>query len=266
MAVLGRAARQEGPPRAGQSLEAAYTQRYNAWIAARRRGAALSALWWGPAFAAIAIVAGVSTRYPFFGVLYFVLATAAVLDVFFRRPDSLVGIKARAEAESDTGKALRAVQHRGQAAVLHDRILTGVADPFEVEHLVISPRGAFLIETKRWGDAKMLGTKFYVGHDNQEPVFKKLAEHARVLGEVLTAAAAHDEEVGIVTVQPVIAVHTEELPGTPRNMLGVTVVIPPQLAPMLRSPDARWSATAVRSLAEAAELRLVSKQAAGVQI
>lgn len=266
MAVLGRAARQAGPPRAGQSLEAAYTQRYNAWIAARRRTAALSALWLGPAFAAIAIIAGVSTRFPFFGVLYFVLATAAVVDVLFRKPDSLTGIKARAAAESDTGKALRAVQTRGQAAVLHDRMLTGTADPFEVEHLVISPRGAFLIETKRWGGAKMLGTSFYVGHDDQEPVFKKLVERARVLGEVLTAATAHDEEVGVVTVQPVIAVHTESLPGTPRNMLGVTVVIPPQLAPMLRSPDPRWSASAVRNLAAAAELLLVSKQAAGAEI
>jgi len=266
MAVLGRAARQDGPPRAGQSLQAAYDQRYSAWITARRRAAALSALWWGPAIAAIAIVAGVSTRYAFFGVLYFILATAAVMDVLFRKPDSLTRIKARAAAESDTGKALHAIEIRGQAAVLHDRMLTGTADPFEVEHLVISPRGVFLIETKRWSGVKMLGTSFYVGHEDQEPVFKKLVERARVLGDVLTAAAANDEEVGIVTVQPVIAIHTDELPGTPRNMLGVTVVIPPQLAPMLRSPDPRFSASAVHSLSTAAELLLVSKQASGIRI
>jgi Nuclease-related domain len=266
MAVLGRAARQDGSPRAGQSLQAVYTQRYNAWIAARRRAAALSALWWGPAIVAVAIIAGVSTRYPFFGILYFVLATAAVLDVLFRKPDSLTGIKSRADAESDTGKALRAIQTRGQAVVMHDRILTGTAEPVEVEHLVISPRGAFLIETKRWDKAKILGARFYDGHVDQEPAFKKLVERARLLGDMLTAATANDEEVGIVTVQPVLAVHTEELPGTPRNMLGVTVVIPPQLAPMLRSPDARWSASAVRSLAAAAELRLAGRQTAGTAI
>lgn len=264
MAVLGRVARQEGPPRAGQSLEAAYTQRYSEWITARRRAAGLSALWWGPAAAAVAIMVGVSTRFPFFGVLYFVLATAAALDVLFRRPDSLIEIQARAAAESDTGKSLRAIEIRGQAAVLHDRVLTSAGEPFEVEHLVISPRGAFLIETKRWGGVKILGTKFYVGHDEQSALFKNLVDRARVLGEALTAAAAQDEQVGIVTVQPVLAVHTDELPGTPRNMLGVTVVIPPQLAPMLRSPDPRWSASAVKSLHAAAELLLVSKQAAGI--
>ena len=266
MAVLGRAARQEGPPRAGQSLEAAYTQRYSAWITARRRAAGLSALWWGPAIAAVAIVAGVSTRYAFFGVLYFILATAAVLDVLFRKPDSLTKIKARAAAESDTGKALRAIEIRGQATVLHDRMLTGTGNPFEVQHLVLSPRGAFLIETKNWAGVKMLGAKFYVGHEDQEAVFKTLVERARVLGEMLTAAAARDEEVGIVTVQPVLTVHTDELPGTPRNMLGVTVVIPPQLAPTLRSSDPRWSPSAVHSLSTAAELLLVSKLAAGTEI
>lgn len=264
MAVLGRAVRQEGPPRAGQSLEAAYTQRYSAWIAARRRAAGLSALWWGPAIAALAIVAGVSTRYPFFGVLYFVLATAAALDVLFRRPDSLIAIQARAAAESDTGKSLRAIEIRGQAAVLHDRVLTSAGEPFEVEHLVISPRGAFLIETKRWGGVKILGTTFYVGHDDQAEVFKQLVDRARILGEALTAAAGQHEEVGIVTVQPILTVHTDELPGTPRNMLGVTVVIPSQLAPTLRSPDPRYSSSAVKALREAAELLLVSKQSAGL--
>jgi hypothetical protein len=266
MAVLGRAARQEGPPRAGQSLQAAYTQRYNAWLTARRRTASLSALWWGPAIAAIAIVAGVSTQYPFFGVLYFVLATAAVLDVLFRKPDSLTKIKARASAESDTGKALRAIQIRGQATVLHDRMFTGTADRFEVEHLVLSPRGAFLIETKRWSGVKMLGAMFYVGHEDQSPLFKNLVERAQVLGEVLTRAAARDEEVGIVTVLPVLVVHTDELPGTPRNMLGVTVVLPPHLAPMLRSSDPRWSPSAVQSLSAAADLLLVGKQSAGAEI
>lgn len=263
MAVLGRAPRQEGPPRAGQSLHAAYTQQYSAWLATRRRAASLSALWWGPLIAAVAIIAGVTTRFPFFGILYFVLATAAVVDVLFRRPDKLVKIRARAAAESDTGKALRAIQIRGQATVLHDRVLTGTADPFEVEHLVLSPRGAFLIDTEQWGGVKFLGNKLYVGHDDQEPLFEKLVKRARVLGEVLTAAAAQDEEVGVVTVQPVIAVHADELKGTPRNMRGVTIVIPPQLGPMLRSPDVRWSPSAVQNLAAAAELLLVSKQSVG---
>ncbi|MBS2963268.1 NERD domain-containing protein [Actinocrinis puniceicyclus] len=264
MATIGRAARREGPPRAGQSLQIAYSQRYSAWISNRRRSAALSALWWGPAIVGVSIVAGYSTHFPFFGALYFVLAFAVVLDVLFRKPDALVRVRARAAAESETGKALRAVEIRGRAIVLHDRMLTRVTEPFEVEHLVLSPRGAFLIDSKQWQnrDVRMFGTKIYVDHEDRAPMFKRLVEQARALGEALTEAAAHDEEVGIVTVQPVLAVHMENLPGTPRNMLGVTVVTPPQLAPMLRSPDVRWSAPAVRSLADAADRLLLSKDPA----
>jgi hypothetical protein len=61
----------------------------------------------------------------------------------------------------------------------------------------------------------------------------------------------------------VIAVRAEELQGTPRTMRGVTIVTLPQLAPMMRSPDIRWSPSAVDSLSAAAELLLVSKQATG---
>ena len=266
MALPGRAPRQDGPPRAGQSLQAAYTQRYGAWISARRRTAGLSALWWGPAIVAVSILAGVTTRYPLFGLLYFVLATAAVVDVLFRRPDSLVRVKERAAAESETGKALRGVEIRGKATVLHDRMLTGTGNPFEVEHLVLSPRGAFLIDTKQWHgrSVRMFGPDMYVDHADQAPMFKQLVEHARILGEALSDAAGHDEEVGIVTVLPVVAVHTDELPGTPRNMSGVTVVIPDQLPSLLRSPDLRWSPAAVDSLATAANSLLVSKQSTRV--
>jgi hypothetical protein len=266
MALLGRAPRQEGPPRAGQSLEVAYTQRYGAWISARRRTAGLSALWWGPAVVAVSIVAGVTTHLPFFGLIYFVLATAAVIDVLFRRPDSLIRVKDRAEAESETGKALRAVEIRGKATVLHDRIFTRTGNPFEVEHLVFSPRGAFLIDTKQWHgrSVRMFGADMYVDHADQAPMFKQLVENARLLGEALSAVAEYDEEVGIVTVQPVLAVHADSLLGTPRNMQGVTVVVPAQLAMILRSPDIRWSASAVGSLVEAAHRILVNKDPSGV--
>jgi len=265
MALLGRAPRQDGPPRAGQSLQAAYSQRYGAWISARRRAAGLSALWWGPAIVAVSIVAGVSTHFPFFGLVYFVLAVAAVVDVLFRRPDALVRVQARAHAESETGKLLRSVQIRGKATVLHDRMMTRTDSPFEVEHLVICPRGAFLIDSKQWHGrgVRIFGKDMYVDHVDQGPMLVQMVANARRLGEALTAVAGHDEEVGIVTVQPVLAVHADALTGTPRNMQGVTVVIPEQLAPMLRAPDARWSSSAVDSLVKAADELLVNKDAAG---
>ncbi|MGH6655666.1 MAG: nuclease-related domain-containing protein [Actinocrinis sp.] len=266
MAVIGRAARPDGPPRAGQSLQSAYAQRHRAWIGARRRSAALSALWWGPAVVILAIIAGVSTHYPFFGLIYFVLLTWAVLDVLFRRPDSLIQMQARAGAESATGKVLRSVEIRGRATVLHDRVLTRTATPFEVEHLVLSPRGAFLIDTKEWHGrgVRMFGPVMYLDHVDQGPMFEGLVERARLLGEALTAAAAHDEEVGVVTVLPIVAVHTDELPGTPRNMRGVTIVVPEQLPALVRSPDLRWSPAAVQSLVSAADSLLMSKESTGV--
>jgi hypothetical protein len=261
MALPGRAPRRDGPPRAGQSLQAAYSQRYGAWMAARRRSAALSALWWGPAIVAVSLVAGVSTHFPVFGLIYFVLATAAVVDVFFRRPDALVRVKSRAHAESETGRQLHGVEIRGRATVLHDRMLTRTDRPFEVEHLVISPRGAFLIDSKQWHgrSIRMFGRDLYLDHVDQGPMFDGLVANARALGEALTAAAGHDEEVGIVTVQPVLAVHADSLPGLPRNMQGVTLVNPQQLAPMLRSPDVRWSGSAVDSLVKAADELLITK-------
>ncbi len=262
MAVIGRAARPPGPPRAGQSLEAEYAQRYRAWLSGRRRSAALSALWWGPAIVFVAILAGVSTRFAVFGLIYFVLLTWAVLDVLFRRPDSLVHLQARAGAESATGKMLRSVQIRGRATVLHDRVLTRTARPFEVEHLVLSPRGVFLIDTKEWHGrtVRMFGPVMYVDHVDQAPLFESLAERARALGEALTAATGHDEEVGVVSVLPVVAVHADDLPGTPRNMIGVMIVVPEQLPALIRSPDLRWSPSAVESLSNAADSLLVSRE------
>jgi len=246
---------------AERSLHTAYIHRYGAWISHRRRTAALSALWWTPAIVAAGVILGATTHFAAFGLVFLLLAMWAALDVLFHRPDRLVRVRERAAAESGTGKVLRAVEIRGGARVLHDRLLTAVADPFEVEHLVISPRGVFLIDSKQWhGQAvRLVGADMYVNHATQEPMFKGLVEHARVLGGALTTAAARNEEVGVVSVTPVLAVHADDLHGTPRNMQGVVVVTPPQLPGTLRSPDVRWSPQAVASLIEAADLLLIRK-------
>jgi Nuclease-related domain len=259
--AVSRLPRQGAAPRAGQSLHAAYAMRNDAWISQRRRVVALSAVWWVPAIVALGAVVGAGTRIPMFGVIFIVLAIWAVLDVAFRKPDRLVRVRERAAAESGTGKFLRAIEIRGGAKVLHDRLLTAVADPFEAEHVVISPRGVFLIDSKQWrGQAvRVVGAMMYVDHADQSPMFKQLVEHARVLGESLTTAAARDEEVGVVSVTPVLAVHADDLHGTPRNMQGVIVVTPPQLAETLRAADVRWSPRAVASLSEAADLLLIRK-------
>ena len=262
--AVSRVPRQNAAPRAGQSLHAVYNQRHDAWIAQRRRSAALSALWWVPALVAAGVVVGAITHFAAFGVLFAVLSVWAVLDVLFRKPDRLVRVRERAAAESGTGKFLHAIEIRGGASVLHDRLLTSVADPFEVEHIVISPRGVFMIDSKQWhGHAvRLVGGDLYVNHASQAPMFKALVEHARVLGDALTTAASRNEEVGVVAVTPVLAVHADDLHGTPRSMQGVIVVTPPQLPGTLRSPDVRWSPQAVASLIEAADLLLIRKDPA----
>jgi hypothetical protein len=249
-------------PRAGESLHATYEQRHADWIRRRRRGVWLSAVWWGPLLVAMAIGSGVLLKFPAFGVLFLVLSAAAVIDVAFCKPDALVLVKSRASAESATGRLLRYVEIRGGATVLHDRMVFGTAEPFEIEHLVVSPRGVFLIDSKQWTDrgVRLLGRDLYLDNDNQSPGFKKLAEQARTLGELLTGAAGTDEEVGVVTVVPVVAVHGDEIRSTPLNIHNVILLMPEQLPVVLRRPDLRWSPSAVGSIAAAAELLLIRKE------
>jgi hypothetical protein len=248
-------------PRAGESLHATYEQRHADWIRRRRRGIWLSAVWWGPALVAAAIGVGSVLRFPAFGVIFLVLSAAAVIDVAFSRPDSLVLVKTRATAETATGRLLRHVEIRGGASVLHDRMLTGAADPFAVEHLVVSPRGIFLVDTKQWAghSVRLLGRDLFLDNVDQGAVFKQLAEHARVLGETLTAAAGADEEVGVVTVTPLLALHGTEIRATPLTIHNVVLLTPEQLPGILRRPDLRWSPSAVNSLTAAAELLLIRK-------
>lgn len=252
-------------PLAGESLHAAFELRRRQWRAERRRGFWLSAVWWGPGIVLVGVAAGASTRFPAFGILVVVLGFAAAANVGLNRPSSLIAIQQRATAESDTGKVLRAVEIRGGAKVLHDRMLVGGADSFEVEHLVVSPRGVFLVDTKQWEgrSVRMFGTEMFVNHRDQSGMFKEFVERAKMLGEALTAAAADDSQVSVVTVTPLLAVHHEHLPGTPRVMYGVVVLLPAQLPVVLRGSPLRWQNSAVQSLINAAEQILVRRSPLG---
>ena len=252
-------------PSAGDSLRATFDVRRRQWRAERRRIFWLSAVWWGPGIVLLGVFAGASTRFPAFGILVSVLGFAAAANVGLNRPRSLVAIQQRASAESGTGRALHAVEIRGGAKVLHDRMLVGRGESFEVEHLVVSPRGVFLVDTKQWEgkSVRMFGTTMFVNHHDQADMFKEFTERARILGEALTEAAAANEEVGVVTVTPLLAVHHANLPGTPRQMLGVIIVLPAQLPIVLRGSFPRWQGAAVQSLIEAAERMLVRKSPPG---
>jgi hypothetical protein len=218
----------------------------------------LSALWWAPAAVVLGLLAGVGTHFALFGLLVTVLALAAVMDVAFQQPDSLDRIKARAAAESSTARTLSLLTVRGGGHTIHDRLFGATAEPFEVEHLVVTPRGVFLVDSKQWHgfDVRLLGTELYVNHVHQAPALKEMVAHAQALGEALTAAAGADEEVGVVSVSCVLAVHADGLTGTPRVMGGVIVVRPEQLLSVLRAPDLRWSPSATRHVVEAAEYLL----------
>jgi hypothetical protein len=219
----------------------------------------LSALWWGPAAVLLGLLGGLGTRYALFGLLVFVLAVAAVIDVGFRRPSSLDRIRDRAAAEAGTAKVLRLYQVRGGGRTLHDRVFAGPdAEPFDIEHLVIGSHGVYLIDSKQWHgfDVRLLGASLFVNHVDQTEAFVQLKAHAGAIGEALGRIAGADEEVGVVSVTPVLAVHADNLTGTPRVIGDVIVMRPEQLAEVLRTADLRWSRTAAEHIAEAAEYLL----------
>lgn len=256
--MAGRGAGESGPRQAGASLRTAYEDGRRQWAERRRRAVFLSALWWAPAAVVLGLLAGVGTHFALFGLLVTVLALAGVIDVAFQRPQSLDRIKARADAESSTARTLGLLKVRGGGHTLNDRFFGAVGEPFAVEHLVVTPRGVFLLDSKQWHgfDVRLLGTQLYVNHAHQGPALKEMVAHAAALGEALSAAAAADEEVGVVTVSCVLAVHADGLTGTPRVMGGVIVVRPEQLLSVLRAPDLRWSPTATGHLVDAAEYLL----------
>ena len=248
-------------PTAGESLHETFQLRRREWRAARRRAFFLSAVWWGPGIVLAGVLAGASTRFPAFGVLVVVLGFAAAANVGLNRPRSLLAIRERATAESATGRMLHAVEIRGGAKVLHDRMLNGPGGSFEVEHVVLSPRGVFLVDTKQWEgkSVRMFGPTMFVNLHDQADMFKEFIERARKLGEALTEAASDEEEVGVVSVTPVLAVHHEHLPGTPRIMSGVIVLLPTQLPVVLRGSHMRWQPSGVAALTAVAERILVRK-------
>lgn len=256
---------QVADPVAGESLHETFQIRRREWRAERRRAFWLSAVWWGPGIVLAGVLAGASTRFPAFGVLVVLLGFAAAANVGLNRPRSLVAIQHRADAESSTGRVLRAVEIRGGAKVLHDRILTGSTESFEVEHVVISPRGVFLVDTKQWEgkSVRMFGATMFVDLHDQLDMFKEFEKRARLLGEALTEAAALDDEVGVVSVTPLLAVHHEHLPGTPRVIGRVLILLPPQLPVVLRASHLRWQASGVLALVAAAERILVRRSAPG---
>ena len=196
--VPGRGAGEGGARSAGSTLRSTYEDGRRQWAARRRRAVFLSALWWAPAAVAFGLLAGICTHFAFFGVLVTVLALAAVMDVAFQRPQSLDRIKARAAAESSTARTLEMLKVRGGGHTINDRYFGATAEPFDVEHLVVTPRGVFLVDSKEWRgfDVRLLGTELYVNHVHQGTALKDMVAHAQAIGEALSVAAAADEEVG----------------------------------------------------------------------
>ena len=254
-----RGAGRAQPHQAGASLRVEYEDGRRQWAARRHRAVWLSALWWGPGAVLLGLLAGIGTRYALFGLLVTVLAIAAVIDVGFRHPQSLDRIKARADAESGTAKELRLVQLRGGARTLHDRFfVAGGGEAFEVEHLVVTPRGVFLIDSKEWHgfDVRLLGVELFVNHVNQDEALNRMRANAAEIGKALAEAAGGHEEVAVVDVTSVLSVHADGITGTPRVMSGVIVVRPEQLPELLRSAPPLWSPAATEHVAAAAEALL----------
>lgn len=250
-------------PRAGQSLHDEYTRRHREWLFRRSRAATLSAAWWVPLLAVVALAVGEVTHFGMFGVLVFGLGLAGTLDVLFRRPGSLLRVQARAAAEEGTGRHLEQVGVRSGQVALHDRMYVGDAGggPFEVEHLVFSSTGVFLIDSKQWSGSKvqLFGAALYVNQKSQADLVKEMKARAKRIGTALTEVGQADEQVGIVTVYPVLVAHMPDMKGLPRTINGVLLITPAQIPSVLASPGFRWNHSTAKGLAAAAEGLFVPK-------
>jgi Nuclease-related domain len=252
----------EQPHQAGASLRVQYEDNKRQWAARQRRSVWLSALWWGPAAVLFGLLAGIGTKYALFGLLVTGLVIAAAIDIGFRHPQSLDRLKDRADAEAGTARELRLLQLRGGARSLHDRFYaTTSGTSFEVEHLVVTPRGVFLVDSKQWHgfDVRLLGLDLFVNHVKQDEAMAAMRANAAELGKALTDAAAGNVEVGVVDVTSVLSVHADGITGTPRVVYGVIVVRPEQLPELLRSAYPRWSAATTEYLAAVAESLLPAR-------
>lgn len=254
-------------PRAGTSVRRTYQQDHATWLADRRRLVTRNIGWTVGGAALLGAYAGWRTQIAgtkfgyFFGVVFGLLIVLAFFDVAFRQPSGLVQTRLRAAGQGATAKLLRPLEHRG-FTVLHDRALPysdlGGAS-VDVDHLVVGQSGVYLIGSRNWMDgppARIAGNALYHGAEPQAEMLRQLRRDADEVGRALAGGLddGFDQGLAAISVTPVLAVHAQELSGTPRLIEGVAVLRAEQLWAVLERDVRSWSSAMANRIATTADL------------
>jgi hypothetical protein len=248
------------PQSAGSSLRKVHAGVDAAWMARRRRLIQAS-LWWAiPLIVLVGVLAAVATRRAYFGIGFGILAFAALIDIALSKPRAVTLAGRRASGEAATARAIKPLRFHGFTA-LHDRRLPPNTapglPPVDIEHLLIGPAGVFLLDSKNWMSGpqpQILGNELWVGREKRDDALKRLGGDAKNLTDALRPRLPRG-----VTVEPVMVIHTHDLPHLPRSMGGVTVLLPEQFSTVFGAMRQVLSAAEVSVLVQSLDAVLAPK-------
>jgi hypothetical protein len=180
---------------------------------------------------------------PFFGVL---AAVAAGWGLRFQSSPDAVAWRRGAAGERRTARLLGALERHGWA-VLHDLAIPG--GRANIDHLVIGPGGAFVIDSKQYrGRLQLDGPRrSWHGRYPLAPMLRAVDFEADQAARVLA-----DPDVVVV---PIVAVHGAQVPWGKVVIGGVPVVAARRLPSMLRQLPAVLGPERVAALADQARVR-----------
>lgn len=144
---------------------------------------------------------------------------------------------AGAEGERRVAQALSALPEAW--TVLHDRLLWPGQSPVNLDHVVVGPGGAFLIDAKNWRGSVAVWEGNLYQHTGPRDARRSVSKHQEVAK--VHAMAAHMAEEAGMPVTPVIGLagrHESEF-GEPQLIRGVWVVAASGITAWLRAQDAR---------------------------
>ncbi|GGS76797.1 hypothetical protein GCM10010156_39500 [Planobispora rosea] len=176
---------------------------------------------------------------------------AAPADVVYRRCMDLPAVIRRGglSGERATARMLRPLLHRGYV-VLHDRALP--CSGKRVDHLVIGPRGIYVVESRRWRRCVRVAVgrgRLWIGRNPADREVRAVAAAAREVAEALSGEYGRRVEA-----VPLLAVHGARLPrwGAIRAS-GVLLMRAPRVRPWITGQAVRLDTDQIVALGEAAE-------------
>ena len=171
--------------------------------------------------------------------------------VLYRSNSDAAKWRKGARGERSTARYLRPLERRGYV-VMHDRALDRPGDRANLDHLVIGPCGAVVVDSKNWHRNTMVkarGGRVWVGRTPGAKVIAATALERRRVREGLTRDLGAE-----VTAHAVLAIHGAKLP--PWRRLAVEGI------PLLRARQVRRWITSLPHLYDPATVAAIADAAA----